>query len=226
MQAITIDHDGAAPALRSDAPSPTPAAGEVRVRVRASSVNPMDGAIAAGMLNGMVEHEYQSRSAVTSPAWWRPSARASPRSPPATRCFGVVPAMSPTIQAGTWAKLIAVPETNLVRRPEPVDVAVAGVAGWARSPLSQRSTRSPRRPARTCWSSAPRAASGVWPCSCFGSRVRPSSRPRCPRTRPTCASSVSASSSSGTGTSSPPCGSSTRRCRRAHRPCLLRLWRL
>jgi hypothetical protein len=57
MQAVTIEQEGATPALRSD-PWPTLAAGEVVVRVRASSVDPMDAAIAAGMVKGMVEHVF------------------------------------------------------------------------------------------------------------------------------------------------------------------------
>ena len=44
------------PGLREDFPIPTPADNEMLVRVRASSVNGADGAIAAGMLSGMVDH--------------------------------------------------------------------------------------------------------------------------------------------------------------------------
>src|SRR5215210_2791356 len=59
MQAVTIDHPDAPAALREDLPEPTPAENEVLVRVHASSVNPVDNSIAAGMLAGMgVEHDY------------------------------------------------------------------------------------------------------------------------------------------------------------------------
>ena len=45
--------------LASRRPASTyPAPNEVLVRVRASSVNPVDNAIAAGMLKEMVEHEF------------------------------------------------------------------------------------------------------------------------------------------------------------------------
>lgn len=57
MQAIVIDNTNAAPALREES-SPVPASGEVLVRVHASSVNPMDAAVAAGALRAMVEHIY------------------------------------------------------------------------------------------------------------------------------------------------------------------------
>ena len=59
MKAIILDALGTAPALRDDLPAPTPGAGKLLVRVQASSVNPVDNAIAAGMLSGMgVEHEF------------------------------------------------------------------------------------------------------------------------------------------------------------------------
>src|SRR3954452_21270638 len=59
MRAITLDGPDTAPALRADLLEPTPAENEVLVRVHASSVNPVDNGIAAGMLAGMgVEHQY------------------------------------------------------------------------------------------------------------------------------------------------------------------------
>jgi NADPH2:quinone reductase len=45
--------------------------------------------------------------------------------------FGVVPAMQPAVHAGAWAELISVAETDIVKRPDTVDIAVAGIAGWA-----------------------------------------------------------------------------------------------
>ena len=50
MRAITLDSPETQPALRDDLSAPTPADNEVLVRVRASSVNPVDGSIAAGLL--------------------------------------------------------------------------------------------------------------------------------------------------------------------------------
>ena len=58
MKAIALTELGASPALRTDQRAPTPGPDEVLVRLRASSVNPLDNAIAAGMLKGMVEHEF------------------------------------------------------------------------------------------------------------------------------------------------------------------------
>jgi NADPH:quinone reductase-like Zn-dependent oxidoreductase len=58
MRAVTWNELGAQPALRDDLPEPTPGAGEVLVRVHASSVNPVDNGIAAGMVKDMVPHEF------------------------------------------------------------------------------------------------------------------------------------------------------------------------
>src|ERR1700712_545003 len=57
MKAIAIAESGAAPSLL-ELPDPSPGAGEVLVRVAASSINGFDAAVAAGMLEGMMEHRF------------------------------------------------------------------------------------------------------------------------------------------------------------------------
>jgi NADPH:quinone reductase-like Zn-dependent oxidoreductase len=77
MKSVTWNELGAAPALRDDLPAPTPGVGEALVRVHASSVNPVDNAIAAGMLKDMETWSRTispSRSAATSPT---PSSRSA-----------------------------------------------------------------------------------------------------------------------------------------------------
>ncbi len=49
MKGVTLDGFGASPVVRDDLPHPTPAASEVLVRVRASSIHPIDAVIAGGM---------------------------------------------------------------------------------------------------------------------------------------------------------------------------------
>lgn len=57
MRAVIIDGYGAAPDVR-ELPVPEPAPGEVRVRVRASSLNGFDVLLAAGALKGMYPHRF------------------------------------------------------------------------------------------------------------------------------------------------------------------------
>ena len=57
MRAITLESLDSGPTLQ-EIPTPQIAPNEVLVRVRASSVNPVDNAIASGMLKDMVEHEF------------------------------------------------------------------------------------------------------------------------------------------------------------------------
>jgi NADPH:quinone reductase len=131
MRAITLESFDSGPALH-EVPTPQIAPNEVLVRVRASSVNPVDGAIVAGMMSGMVEHEFpivlgrdyagvveQVGSDVT------PYAEGE-------EVYGFLPAANPTVHDGTWAELIVVPEDNFVaRKPAGVNLAAAGAAPLA-----------------------------------------------------------------------------------------------
>ncbi|MEU6356555.1 NADP-dependent oxidoreductase [Streptomyces sp. NPDC047072] len=57
MRAVTLDAVPAAPAV-TEVDTPRPEAGELLVKVAASSVNGFDLAVAAGYLDGMMEHRY------------------------------------------------------------------------------------------------------------------------------------------------------------------------
>jgi NADPH2:quinone reductase len=105
----------------------------VLVRVRASSANPADNSIAAGMLASMgLEHEYpvvlgrdyagvveQAGSAVSGYSAGDP-------------VFGFVMHANPTVHDGAWAELITVTEeASIAPVPEGVDLAIAGAAPLA-----------------------------------------------------------------------------------------------
>ena len=131
MRAVTWSELGARPALRDDLPEPTPGAAEVLVRVHASSVNPVDNAIAAGMLKDMVPHEFPVTLGRDFAGIVEQAGDSVTGVSAGDEVFGFVPAMVPTVHAGSWAESIAVPEAGLIRKPDGVDPATAGAAPLA-----------------------------------------------------------------------------------------------
>jgi NADPH2:quinone reductase len=130
MRAITLESFDADPTLQ-EVPTPQIAPNEVLVRVRASSVNPVDNAIVSGMLKDMVEHEFpivlgRDFAGVVEQAGPDVSGISE-----GDEVFGFIPGMSPAVHDGSWAELIAVPEPIVARKPEGVDIASAGAAPLA-----------------------------------------------------------------------------------------------
>jgi NADPH:quinone reductase len=130
MRAIALESFDSGPALR-EIPTPQIAPDEVLVRVRASSVNPVDSSIASGMLKDMVEHEFpvvlgRDFAGVVEQAGSEVSVLSE-----GDEVFGFVPGMGPAVHEGSWAELIAVPESIATRKPEDIDTASAGAAPLA-----------------------------------------------------------------------------------------------
>ena len=133
MRAFTLDRFGAQPALRDDIAEPSISSdSKLLVRVHASSVNPVDVFLAAGGLREMAEHEFpvtlgRDFAGVVEQVGSEVSALSE-----GDEVFGFNPGMSPTVHEGTWAELIAVPESMATRKPEGgVDTASAGAAPLA-----------------------------------------------------------------------------------------------
>jgi NADPH:quinone reductase len=131
MRAIILDDFDSSPGLRQDLPAPTPADNEVLVRVSASSVSPVDNSVATGMLKDMVEHEFpvvlgRDFAGVVEQVGSEVSGLSE-----GDEVFGFITGLSPTVHEGTWAELIAVPESVATRKPEGVDTASAGAAPLA-----------------------------------------------------------------------------------------------
>src|SRR5918995_1147612 len=128
MRAIMLESFDSSPALR-EVPTPQIAPNEVLVRVRASSVNPVDGAIAAGMMGGMVEHEFPVVLGRDYAGVVEQAGSDVTRYAEGEEVYGFVPAANPTVHDGTWAELIVVPEDNFVAgKPAGVELAEAGAA--------------------------------------------------------------------------------------------------
>src|SRR5215218_8158736 len=114
MRAFTLDSFERPPGLREDLPSPQAGPGQLLVRVQASSVNPVDAGIAAGHLQAMFPYEFpvvlgrdyagvieQVGPAVTGYA-------------PGDEVYGWLLHANPTVHDGSWAELIAVPQSGSV----------------------------------------------------------------------------------------------------------------
>src|SRR4051812_7334553 len=133
MRAITLDAPDTSPALREDLPEPTPTDNGVLVRVHASSVNPVDNGIAAGMLAGMgVEHQYPVTLGRDYAGVVEQAGTAVSSYGPGDRVYGFVLHANPAVHDGAWAELITVTEElSISPAPDGVDLAVAGAAPLA-----------------------------------------------------------------------------------------------
>jgi len=128
MKAITVAQEGAAPAPQDVDEARAPGAGEVLVRVQASSVNALDGGIAAGMLKEMLPHEYpitlgRDFAGVVEQVGDGVSSVAT-----GDEVFGEISAMVPPVHDGAWAERIVVSEQVVAKKPAGVDTAEAGAA--------------------------------------------------------------------------------------------------
>jgi len=129
MRAFTLETFGAQPSLQDDIPEPLVGDDEIVVRVRASSVNPVDVFIAAGGLKELVEHEFPVTLGRDFAGTVEQVGSRVGRHEVGAEVFGFVLHANPTVHEGSWAELIAVPEDNSVApKPRSLDFAHAGAA--------------------------------------------------------------------------------------------------
>jgi len=131
MKAITVAEEGAAPALQDIDETRAPGAGEVLVRVQASSVNQLDGGIVAGMLAGMVSHEYPITLGRDFAGVVEQVGEGVGSVAVGDEVFGEVPAAVAAVHDGAWTERIVVSEQVLAKKPAGVDTATAGAAPLA-----------------------------------------------------------------------------------------------
>src|SRR3954449_4547627 len=133
MRAVTVNGRDTPPALREDVLEPTPGENEVLVRVQASSVNPVDNSIAAGMLAQMgVEYEYPVTLGRDYAGAVEQVGSAVSIYRPGDQVFGFLLHANPTAHDGSWAELITVTEElSIAPVPDGVELAIAGAAPLA-----------------------------------------------------------------------------------------------
>src|SRR5436190_5770162 len=132
MKAVTINAFDTPPALREEFPAPTVAPNEVLVRVNASSVNPADNSIAAGMLKQMgVEYEFPVILGRDYVGVVEDVGADVTGYSVGDEVFAFLMHANPTVHDGSWAELITVQDTSIARAPDGVDGATAGAAPLA-----------------------------------------------------------------------------------------------
>jgi NADPH:quinone reductase-like Zn-dependent oxidoreductase len=132
MKAVAVEAFGTAPIVRDDLAEPTLTGESILVRVHASSVNPVDNAIAAGLLKDMVEHDFPViLGRDYAGAVEQVGADISDYAP-GDEVYGFVPHANPTVHDGSWVELITVvPPMSIAPKPSSVDFATAGAAPLA-----------------------------------------------------------------------------------------------
>lgn len=129
MRAFAIAAAGAGPEL-IEKPDPTPGPGEVLVRVAASSVNGFDAMVAAGMLQGMMEHRFPVVLGKDFAGTVEAVAEGASRFAVGQAVFGVV--MKPYLGDGGLGELLVVDEQyGIASVPDGLDLHVAGALGLA-----------------------------------------------------------------------------------------------
>jgi NADPH:quinone reductase-like Zn-dependent oxidoreductase len=129
MRAIALTGFEAAPALH-DLPVPRPDAGEILVRVRASSVNGFDVAVAAGYLKGLMAYRFPVVLGKDFAGTVEATGPNVSHVAVGDAVFGVV--MKPVLGDGAFAEYVPVPEDfGVARLPAGLELATAGALGLA-----------------------------------------------------------------------------------------------
>jgi NADPH:quinone reductase-like Zn-dependent oxidoreductase len=132
VRAFVLDSFDSPPHLRDDLAEPAPLAGGLLVRVRASSVNPADAAVARGMLKEMAEHDFPVTLGRDFAGVVEQVGSGVNRHQIGDEVYGFLPLTNPNVHDGSWTELIAVPEDNLVSAaPRRIDLQSAGAAPLA-----------------------------------------------------------------------------------------------
>lgn len=130
MRAITLDAEGAAPALRDDLARPSPGPGEVLVRVRASSINGFDKKAAAGMMRGAMEYRFPVVLGKDFAGEVEAIGGSGGQFRVGDPVFGVV--MRSYLGDGAWAEYLTAGEGyGITRLPPGLDLPAAGALGLA-----------------------------------------------------------------------------------------------
>jgi NADPH:quinone reductase len=122
MKAVVLEDFDTGPLLRDDLTAPEPAEGEIAVRVHSSSVNPVDLAVAGGMMRDFADYRFPV-------ILGRDFAGVVEETGP--EVFGFAPAVNPDVHVGAWTEVAVLPSGQATGKPDGVDFASAGAASVA-----------------------------------------------------------------------------------------------
>jgi NADPH:quinone reductase len=127
MKAFVLEDFDSEPRLRDDLSDPEPGEGQLVVRVHASSVNPVDNAVAGGSMRSYAEYEFP---VILGRDFAGVVERAGSGADFAEgdEVFGFVQAAGPNVRYGSWAELALLPVEQAAAKPSGVDFAAAGAA--------------------------------------------------------------------------------------------------
>ena len=132
MRGFALSEFGTQPSLRDDLAEPELGVSDILIRVRASSLNPVDVFIAAGALQGMAEHVFPVILGRDFAGTVQQVGSDVGRYRVGDEVVGFLLHANPAVHEGSWAELIAVPEDNYVTaKPPTLDFEHAGAAPLA-----------------------------------------------------------------------------------------------
>lgn len=103
---------------------PKPGEGEVLVRIKSASVNPVDAAVARGMLNDVIPAKFPVIPGWDAAGVVEESGNTAKRFKEGDEVYTY--ARRPVIQAGTFAEYISIPESYLAYRPQKISMKESG----------------------------------------------------------------------------------------------------
>ncbi|MDZ7680283.1 MAG: NADP-dependent oxidoreductase [Fodinibius sp.] len=103
---------------------PEPGEGEVLVRVKSAGVNPVDAAVARGMLNEVIPAQFPAIPGWDMAGVVETRGHAARRFEQGDQVYAY--ARRPIVQHGTFAEYVAIPESYLARKPESISMEASG----------------------------------------------------------------------------------------------------
>jgi NADPH:quinone reductase-like Zn-dependent oxidoreductase len=123
MKALNVPVAGQPPQL-SDLPVPDVTEGTVLVRVKAAGLNPIDNALAAGMMAGMIPHEYPLTLGRDAAGVVEAVGAGVDHVAPGDEVIGHM-LLAPPVQAGTLAEYALLPAAAVIVKPAWLDFVTA-----------------------------------------------------------------------------------------------------